>query len=82
MSSWLCFSDARDTDILGEPGRGGRKLAGRGAFETTWHVRRKYRAGQGPDRAPEETARLPGLPGVRHALRQRRTARSDHRAHD
>lgn len=74
-------ADAGDTDLLGEPGRGGRELAGRSALETG-RARRRFHAGQSPGGTAEETARVPGMPGVRHALGERRDARSDHRADD
>lgn len=60
-------ADTRNTDILGEPGRSGREFARRGALEIRG-LRRQFRSGQSPDGTPEETARLPGVSGVRHPL--------------
>lgn len=74
-------TDAGDTDLLGEPGRSGRELAGRSALETRGG-RRLFHAGQGAGGTAEETARFPSLPGVRNALGERRVTWSDHRADD
>lgn len=74
-------ADAGDTDLLGEPGRSGRELAGRSTLETRGD-RRLFHAGQGAGGTAEEAARVPSLPGVRDALGERRVARPDHRADD
>lgn len=77
---WLVtITDARDTDLLGKPGRSGREFARRSALET--HRRRwQFHFGPSPDGTSKKTARLPSLSGLRHAYRQWRVTRSDHRA--